>query len=345
MATNNRKIKWGIWGTGRIAQDVVTALSYLPDSEIVAVGSRTKEAAEEFGKKYNIPKRVLTNDLPNIPEVEVIYISVIHPHHYESTLKCLRAGKAVLCEKPLAMNTKQTEEMIQLARDKKVFFMEGMWTRFFPSIIKLRELIDTQAIGKVQAVQGDFGFRDSGTPRLQQKELGGGALLDIGVYLVSFASMVFQGKKPQRISALGTLLPSGVDGQVSIAMKYNEYQVANLLTTICAETTCHITIFGEKGWIRVHAPFWCTTKLTVQLTGQQQAQELDFPLPAVKQGHSFNFINSIGMVYQCAHVHQCLKEGKLESPVITLQESLLIMKSLDEIRKQIGVTYSCDEEF
>jgi len=337
---NVPKVRWGILGTGKIAQDFTTALQYVSEAEIVAVGSRNLQSAEDFGNRFNIKKRHPSyEDLAKDPQVEVIYVSTIHPLHYENTLLCLNHGKNVLCEKPLTVNSHQSEETIKLAREKNLFYMEGMWTRFFPSVMKVRELIANGTLGNIKLVIADFGFKNPGIPRLVQPELGGGALLDVGVYPISIASMIFGPGKPSKITSSGFLGPTKVDDQGCVTLTYKEDQQASLIFTLMAETPKECIIIGDKGRVKIHAPFWCSTSISISLNGQEDKRE-EFPLPEVAKGHTFNFSNSVGMSFEASHVNKMLKEGKKESNIISLDESLTIMRTMDEVRRQLGVRYS-----
>jgi len=251
-------------------------------------------------------------------------------------------GKHVLSEKPLTMNAQQAEEAIKFSREKKLFYMEGMWTRFFPSIIKVRELISNGSLGEIKVVMADFGFKNMGIERLSNPELGGGAILDIGVYPISIASMIFGGKYPSKIVATGFVGKTGVDEQDCITLLYKPDQQASLNCTLMGETPKECTIVGDKGRVRIHAPFWCSTKLTLSLNGQED-QNLEFPLPQVNQGDTFNFTNSVGMSFEAAHAQKQLRDGKIESDIISLEESLVIMKIMDEARRQIGFKYSFEK--
>jgi len=336
-----RKIRWGILGSGKIAQDFVTALSYLEDAQVVAIGSRNQKSADEFGDRFKIPNRYSSYEaLAKDPNVEIIYVSTIHPLHRENSILCLQNGKAVLSEKPLTMNAQQSEEVMKVAREKKLLYMEGMWTRFFPAMIKLRQLIQDGTLGDIKLVMADFGFKNEGIARLDKLELGGGAVLDIGVYPISFSSMVFGGKYPTTIKAVGHLNSVfGSDDQSAITLGYKPDQHATLAITLLADTPKEATVIGEKGRVRIHSRFWCPTQLTVSIVGKPD-EVLEFPLPEKKPEHSFHFNNSIGLQYEAAHVHKLLYEGKLESNIITLDESLVVMKIMDEVRKQIGLKYS-----
>jgi len=237
------------------------------------------------------------------------------------------------------MNAQQAEEVIKVAREKKLLYMEGMWTRFFPAMVKLRQLIREGTLGDIKVAMADFGFKNEGIARLIEPELGGGAILDIGVYPISFSSMVFGGKYPSIVRAAGHLSDRAVDDQGTIILGYKPDQVASLTISLLADTPKEATVVGDKGRVRIHSRFWCPTKLTVSIVGKPD-EELEFPLPDKRPEHSFNFNNSIGMQYEAAHVHMLLREGKMESDVISLDESLVVMKIMDEVRRQLGVKYS-----
>jgi len=190
----NDKIRWGIIATGAIARDFAEGLAILPDADLVAVGSRAQETADRFGEEYGVPRRYGSYEaVARDPEVDVAYIATPHTLHRDNTLLCLSAGKAVLCEKPFAINAAQAEEMVSLARRKKLFLMEAMWNRFHPVVLKMGSLLAEGAIGKPRLMVADFGLGTTFDPkgRLFDIELGGGALLDLGVYPVALASLVF----------------------------------------------------------------------------------------------------------------------------------------------------------
>jgi len=275
------------------------------------------------------------------PEVQVVYIGSVHPLHKANAILCMKNGKSVLCEKPLAMNTKEVEEMIAVAKANKVFYMEGMWTRYFPAMDKVKEIIDSGILGEIKSVMVDFGFKDNGTPRLVEKDLGGGALLDIGVYVISFASFVFGGKFPDKIKAVGVLLPTQVDESVSMSLEYGS-KLATLFISIGCEVRKEAVIFGDKARLTIKTPFWCPTNVVLN-TADGKEQTWNFSLPQTTPESSFNFINSAGFMYEAQYVHKMLKEGKLESDKESLHESLNIMKTMDEVRKQIGVSYPQDK--
>jgi len=224
--------------------------------------------------------------------------------------------------------------VIDLARQRKLFLMEAMWTRYFPAVKKVRELLQQGFIGDVRLFQCDFGFLDKGTPRLQELGLGGGALLDIGVYPISFASMVFNGSFPSRIVAVADLSPAHVDEQIGLVLGYKHGQMASIACTFLAETPKEATIVGTRGSIRIHHPFWCPDRITLTRNDDNvhPVEEFNFPLPSVREGHKFYFRNSVGLQFQIQHVHEQLQKGNTESAFQTLDESCTVMRIMDTIR-------------
>lgn len=323
-----RKIRWGILGTGAIAAKFAEGLKLVPDAELLAVGSRAAKTAEKFADAFQIPHRHAGYDrLANDGDVDVIYVATPHPLHMENTLMCLRAGRAVLCEKPLAVNAKQATSMVNTARNKRLFLMEAMWTRFLPVMVKVRQLLDREVIGEVRLLQADFGFKGRWNPksRLFNPELAGGALLDVGVYTVSFASMVFK-KPPKEISAMAHIGKTGVDEQSAMLFGYEDGQMAVLSCAVRTDTPQQAFIMGTKGTIRIYPRFWRATSATISVEGRKD-RVLEVPL----EGY--------GLDHQAREVMRCLRAGKLESDVMPLDESIQIMKTMDKIRAQLPVKY------
>ncbi|OQA43520.1 MAG: 1,5-anhydro-D-fructose reductase [Chloroflexi bacterium ADurb.Bin325] len=320
-------IRWGILSTGRIANLFARGLAELPDAQLVAVGSRTQAAADEFADKYNIPHRHASYEaLANDPDVDIIYVATPHSLHCAGTLLCLNAGKAVICEKPFAINAAETREMIATARAKRLFLMEAMWSRFLPSIVRVRELIAEGAIGEVRMVEADFGFRAEINPagRLFNPELGGGGLLDVGIYVNSLASMILG--KPERIVSAAHLGETGVDEQAAMVYGYAGGALALLSCAVRTNTLQEATIYGAHGSIRIHSPWWRSEGLTLQRAGHEP-ETLALPM----QGNGYN--------YEAAEAMACLRAGKLESAVMPLDETLAIMETLDTLREQWGLRY------
>lgn len=327
----NDIIRWGIIGTGNIAKQFARGLAVLPEAKLVAVGSRTKASAEAFGEMFDVPRRHISyENLAQDSEVDAVYIGTPHPLHRENSLLCLEAGKAVLCEKPFAINVAEAEEVINLARQKQLFLMEAMWTRFLPVLVRVRELLASQVIGQVRMLMADFGFRAQFDPqhRLFNPELGGGALLDVGVYPVSLASMVFG--PPTRITGLAHLGPTGVDEQAAIVLGYGDGQIAILSASITTSTPQEAILVGTEGRIKIHSPWWKPTKLTLSASGQGD-DLIEMPFT----GNGYN--------YEAIEVMNCLRAGKLESDVMPLDQTLSIMQTLDNIRAQWGLRYPMEK--
>lgn len=328
MADETRTIRWGILGTGSIARKFAAGLTALTDAELVAVGSRRAEKADEFADEFAGPRRhgsyaALADD----PDVDAIYVATPHTLHKDNTLLCLRAGKAVLCEKPFAVNAADAREMVAVARQEGRFLMEAMWTRFLPAVAKVRELLAQGAIGETRLLRADFCFRAGWNPegRLLNPALAGGGLLDVGVYTVSLASMVF-GAQPSRIASLAHIGETGVDEQAAMVLAYDAGQLATLTCAVRVSTPHEAQIFGTEGSLRIHRPFWHATELTVNAAGKEP-QHLELPYPGN------------GYTCEAAEVGRCLREGELESPVMPLDETLAILDTLDQIRAQWGLRY------
>ena len=322
-----RAIRWGILGAGNIAHLFAEGLSILSDAKLIAVGSRSREKATKFAGKFDIPKLHGSYvDLANDPDVDVIYVATPHPFHKEHSILCLEAGKAVLCEKPLAVNAQEVGEMIECARKSGKFLMEAMWTRFLPVMVKVREWLVEEAIGEVRMFTADFGFRSGWNPegRLLNPNLAGGALLDVGVYNVAMASMVL-GKQPSRITGMAHIGATGVDEQSAMVLGYDEGQLAILSCAIRTSTPREARILGTEGTIHIPG-FWHATSATLDVSGKD-AEQIEIPL----DGNGYN--------YEAIEVMHCLRAGKLESDIMTLDESFSIMETMDKIRAHWGLKY------
>jgi predicted dehydrogenase len=318
--------RWGILGLGSIANQFATGLTVLPDAVLQAVGSRSQEKADQFGEKYGAVNRhgsyaALVAD----PEVDVIYIATPHPMHAADMKLCLEAGKPVLCEKPFTINAAEAEEVVALARSRGIFLMEGMWSRFFPLMGRLRELIQSGAIGEPRMIQADFGFRAGFDPksRLFDPVLGGGALLDVGCYVISLASMIFG--EPSQVTGVAQLGETGVDEQAAMSFLYPNGALAILSTAVRTNTPHDATFIGTEGFIKVRSPWWHPTAMTVVSGGK--SEEIEVPYV----GNGFN--------YEADCVANCLREGRTECPTLPLDESVAIMRTMDTLRAQWGLKY------
>jgi len=319
-------VRWGILGPGNISKKFATGLDSVPDAKIMAVGSRNIERANEFAESFNIPTAYDSYEaLVADPNVDVIYIGTPHSFHKEHTILCLNAGKHVLCEKPFAINTAEASEMVSTAREKGLFLMEAMWTRYLPTLVKTRALIADGVIGDVRMVQVDFGFRAGVNPegRLFDPALGGGALLDVGIYPLSLAHMILG--TPARLTSLAHLGDTGVDEQTAFILGYDQGQMAVLSTAIRTNTPHEAFIIGTSGWIKIHGPWWVSDTLTLKKDGQEDI----ISCPMVGNGYN----------YEAAEVGNCIRSGRLESEIMSLDETLAILGLMDEIRAQIGLRY------
>lgn len=324
-----KKIRWGILGPGGIAHKFAIGLKAVPDAKISAVGSRDPQRANTFADTFDIPHRHGSYiELVNDPEVDVIYVATPHPFHKECAMLCLEAGKAVLCEKPLTVDAEQAQEMIAYARERKQFLMEAMWTRFLPVIVKIREWLAEGVIGEPRLLTADHASRKVLSPetlegRLFNPKLGGGGLLDVGVYTVALAYMVFGA--PSKITSLAHIGTTNVDEQASILLGYDAGQIANLFCAIRTETSKEARIIGTEG--SIHIPeFWQATSATLVRTGKDPVH-IEIPF------------TTNGFENQAIEVINCLREGRLESRVMPLNESLSIIKTMDTVREQWGLEY------
>lgn len=323
----SKRFRWGILGTGAIAAKFAAGVAALADQEVIAVGSRTQASADRFADRFDILRRHASYEsLVADPYVDAIYVATPHSFHRDNTLLALRHGKHVLCEKPFAINATQAQEMVDAARRAGLFLMEAMWTRFLPIMVETRRLIAEGAIGNVQMIQADFGFRAAFNPasRLFDPALGGGALLDVGVYPISLASMVLG--QPDRIAAVATLGATGIDENTGILLGFPGGAVAVLSTSVRANTPQEATLLGDTGSIRIHSPWWVGDTLTLQSAFGEPEQ---IRRPYLANGYS----------HEAIEVAACVRDGKLESDIMPLDESVRIMAIMDEIRGQIGMKY------
>jgi dihydrodiol dehydrogenase / D-xylose 1-dehydrogenase (NADP) len=325
------KIRWGILGTGSIAKAFVEGLSVLNDTEIIAVGSRNQKTADEFAKKFNIPKAHSTYEkLANDPEVDVIYISTPHNFHADNSILCINSGKAVLCEKPFTVNAMESRQVVKLAREKNIFIMEAMWSRCLPIYKKVREWISDGLIGEVRMLHADFGFNAGWNPagRTLNPNLAGGALLDVGIYPISFAFWIF-GKKPERILSMAHIGSTGVDEQNAMIFGYDKGALAVLSSACQTNTQKEAFIIGTKGFIKLLPPFWKSQKAMISINGKEEYLDVPFT------GNGYN--------YEAMEVMKCMREDLPESPIMPLDESISIMDTMDMLRKEWNYKYPFED--
>jgi predicted dehydrogenase len=320
------EIRWGILGLGSIARSFAEALRQSSGASLAAAGSRSLEKARSFAQEFGADRAFGTyEELVADPAVDAVYVATPHPLHRENVLMALGAGKAVLCEKPFALNAAQAQDMAESARGKGLFLMEGMWTRFFPIMARLRELLAEERIGPVRSVSADFGFRASFDPqsRLFAPDLGGGALLDVGVYCVSFATMVLGDF--EEVASTWVCAPSGVDAQAAAVLRTASGATATFQASLQARTPWEATVIGEKGRIRIHEPFWKPSAMAVVDEAGEERIELPY------RGNGF--------VHEIEEAGRCLREGISESPVLPLVETIRVMELLDRVRADWGWRY------
>ncbi|MCR8667976.1 Gfo/Idh/MocA family oxidoreductase [Aestuariibaculum sp. M13] len=321
-----RKIRWGIIGLGKIADKFATDLATIPDAELYAVASRNQEKANEFSKKHNALKAYDSYEtLANDPNVDAVYIATPHTLHRENTIMCLEKGIAVLCEKPFAMNAEEVEEMISVAKANNTLLMEALWTYFLPHYQYVLKLIKDKTFGDVQSLSADFGFQrpyDTST-RLFNKDLGGGSLLDIGIYPV-FASLSALGL-PENIEANATFFENGADSTCSMTFNYPNNVNAYLKSSLIEELPTQAIFECEKATIKINTQFHAPTTVSIIKDGQEEIKD-------------FNY-NTIGYNFETIHFNNLLREGKTESSIMTFDFSRNLIKTLDKLRKLINLEY------
>lgn len=324
---NDSTIHWGILGAGHIAGKFALGLTAVPGAKLTAVASRDNEKAARFGREHGVPVCYGSYaQLAADPKVDVVYIATPHVLHKEHTLMCLEAGKAVLCEKPFAINACEAREMADAALKNKVFLMEAMWMRFLPGAIEVKQRIADGAIGEPRMISADFCFQGRNEPlgRLYNRALGGGALLDVGIYPVSLAFMLWG--EPAKIESTAYIGSTGVDEHSAALFTYADGRIATLTCSIATVASQEACIYGSEGSIKIHAPWWRGGKFSI--FPRDKSEELIIP---PLEGNGYN--------YEAVEVMNCLRENKLESDVLPLQESIAVMRTLDAIRARWGLRY------
>ena len=291
-------IRWGILGCGRIARKFASDLRLVDNTQLVACGARHALSADAFGHEFSV-KNVHHSyeSLAQDNEVDVMYVATPHSHHHEHTLLCINNNKAVLCEKAFAINCKQAKEMIDAARNKKVFLMEAVWTKFLEPFNKVKKMIDDGMLGEIKSMQLNFGFRApaDAPQRLLDPALGGGTMLDIGIYNV-FTALFFLGK-PDKIIADAMLTADNVDEQCAVTFKYNDGKLAQLFSTFISDTSTEADICGTKGRIRLTSRYYTPFTTIEYFTGKQETKQI-IDLDTNEKG--------FGYEHEARHVCECL---------------------------------------
>jgi predicted dehydrogenase len=327
-----KKIGWGILGCGKIANKFASDLQLVADAELIAIASRNPVKLESFAQQYRPPLSFNSYQaLVECADVDVIYVATPHGLHYENVMLCLKHRKAVLCEKAFALNLAHARQMVDFARKQGVFLMEAFWTKFLPQYQKVMEIIQSGRIGEVKFIQSDFGFKapEPRAQRLYDPLLGGGSLLDIGIYPVFLAQSILG--KPTQVHAFITSYESGVDEQCAMTMKFAGGGLAVLSSTFAVETPVEAMIAGTAGRIAMRNRFHNATA-TVDLT-------LDKGEPQFIEVHREP---GFGYQFEARHVNDCLRKGLTESTVMTHADTLMLMETLDRVRQACGIRYGVD---
>lgn len=321
-----RKIRWGIIGLGKIAHKFAKDLLTINDAELYAVASRTQQKANEFAEQYKAKVAYDSYEaLANDPKVDAVYIATPHSYHKKHTLLCLQNNIAVLCEKPLAMNSEEVVEMIDCAKANNVLLMEALWTYFLPHYKYVLDLLAEKKFGSIKKLEADFGFKidyDENS-RLIKKSLGGGSLLDIGIYPI-FATLSTLGV-PKSISAEATYFNTDVDSSCSMIFTYGNGVEAVLKSIFLENTPTEAIFYCEKGTIKINSRFHEPS--TITLISDDGEKTIDF-------GYK-----TIGYNFETEHFNQLLRQGKIESNTMSFAFSKKLMKLLDRVRKEIELEY------
>ncbi|MFC5800215.1 Gfo/Idh/MocA family protein [Streptomyces formicae] len=321
-------VRWGVLATGGIAAQFTADLNAMPDAEVVAVASRTDASAAAFAERFGIPRAygdwaALAAD----EDVDVVYVATPHAAHRAAAGLCLEAGKAVLCEKAFTLNTAEAEELVALARSRGLFLMEAMWMYCNPVVRRMTELVRDGAIGEVRTIHADFGLAGpfAADHRLRDPAAGGGALLDLGVYPVSFAQLLLG--EPDSVQAHALLSDEGVDLNTGILLGWAESGASALLScSIVADTPMTASVTGSKGRIELPRGFFHPERFVLHREGREPEE-----YAPGNERYSFR--------YEAAEVMRCLRAGETESPLVPLDGSLAVMRTLDAVRDRVGVRY------
>ncbi|MFE9672988.1 Gfo/Idh/MocA family protein [Streptomyces sp. NPDC006259] len=323
-------VRWGILATGGIAAAFTADLIDLPDAEVVAVASRTETSARAFAERFGIPRAYGDwETLAKDADIDVVYVATPHSAHRTAAGLCLEAGRNVLCEKAFTLNLRQAVELVGLARDNDRFLMEAMWMYCNPVVRRLKALVDDGAIGEVRTVQADFGLEGPFPPshRLRDPAQGGGALLDLGVYPVSFAHLLLG--EPTSVSAQAVISAEGVDLQTAAALSWDSGALAALHCSLVGGTGVTASVTGSRGRIDIPAGFFHPDRLVLHRAGRDPEEFTADPADGPRTT----------MRHEALEVMRALRAGETESPLVPLDGTLAVMRTLDTIRERTGVRY------
>ncbi|SDC18723.1 Gfo/Idh/MocA family protein [Streptomyces prasinopilosus] len=325
-----QNVRWGILATGGMAATFTADLVDLPDAEIVAVASRSPEPAKAFAERFGIPRAYGDwESLARDEEIDIVYVATPHSAHRAAAGLCLEAGRNVLCEKPFTLNAREAAELVGLARDGGLFLMEAMWMYCHPMVRRLKELIDDGAIGEVRTVQADFGLAAnvSASHRLRDPALGGGALLDLGVYPVSFAQLLLG--EPSEIVAKAALSEEGVDLQTGALLSWESGAIASVHCSIVGGTATSASVTGSAGRIDIPYGFFFPDRFVLHRDGEDAEEFVADPADGARNS----------LKHEAAEAMRALRAGETESPLVPLDGTLAVMRTLDTIRERVGVRY------
>jgi predicted dehydrogenase len=322
-------LRWGILGSGWIAERFIESVRAHTKQDIVAVGSRSRDRAEEFASRMELKEAYGDyGEFVAADDLDVIYVATPHGLHLEGVKLALNAGKHVFVEKPIALNRAQAVEMVELARRKRLFFAEALWTFFLPKFDVLRQLLQAKAIGEIKSVYTDYGEYFKRDHRIFDPKLAGGPLLDLGTYQVSLLTEIFG--VPERVVGLGQTDPSGVNGQLSAILTDAEGNQGTLSTTLYGFTPTNAAIVGTEGTIQFDGSFHLPGPFAVISADSSRSLRYEEP-----SGRHFE-----GLYYEAAEVARCITAGQLETPYRPLDASLKTMATLDMIRRTVGIEFS-----
>ncbi len=328
--TTNDRVRWGILGTGKIARQFAEALQQTPGAVLAGVASRDGAKAAAFADEFGVAASFGSYQaLADADAIDLIYIGTPHPMHREDALMALNAGKGVLCEKAFTVNRREAEQVVALASSKRLFLMEAMWTRFMPALAEVRRVIASGAIGTPTHLTADFGFHANYGPehRVFNRALGGGALLDLGIYPLSIATALLG---PVRtVTASAEIGPTGVDLHTGFVLTHEGGALSHCSCSLKARTPCELTVSGELGHVRMNTQFHRATSVSVVLA--------DGGSSTVATPYLGN-----GYVHEIVEAQRCWQAGLIESPGMTHGETLALMGVMDQIRAQVGARYAAD---
>ncbi len=329
-AVTGQKVRWGILATGGMAARFTADLVDLPDAEVVAVASRTEASAKAFAERFGIPRAYGDwETLARDEEVDVVYVATPHSAHRAAAGLCLEAGRNVLCEKPFTLNAREAQELVGLARARGSFLMEAMWMYCNPLVRRLKTLVDDGAVGEVRSVQADFGLAGPfpAAHRLRDPAQGGGALLDLGVYPVSFVQLLLG--EPSDVAARAVLSEEGVDLQTGALLSYEGGALASVHCSIVGGTPNSASITGSEGRVDVPGGFFFPDRFVLHRDGRDPEEFRADPADGPR--------DSLG--HEAREVMRALRAGETESPLVPLDGTLAVMRTLDAIRDRVGVRY------